>query len=106
HIWFCETGTSFSEGTHVQAIDHKTQRVNGVTYTESITTGPADVRKAHDVVVLSKGPGKRSATELAIFGRMTRLISASVIQHWDLRGKVTFFVDRFSDPRARLCRAA
>jgi 6-phosphogluconolactonase/glucosamine-6-phosphate isomerase/deaminase len=100
HVWFCETGTPFDRGTHVQAIDAHTQHVNGVTYGASITTGPLDVRQAREVVMLSKGPAKRSATELAIFGKMGPRASATIIQHPDLKGKVTFLVDQGSDPRA------
>ncbi|HCS78292.1 TPA: hypothetical protein DIV55_00955 [Patescibacteria group bacterium] len=98
HIGFNESGTSFSDQTHVALLDPITVQRDrdrgGEGFSEAITQGPANIFAARDIMLIAYGAGKGLALRQALTGEISESCVASGLRLPGVGSKVTLFIDK------------
>ena len=87
HIGFNEPADTFVEQTHVVALHESTIRANARFFESidevprsAITMGIGSIVRARKILLIANGPAKKEILEKAIYGPVTPLIQASILQ--------------------------
>ena len=97
HIAFNEPGTSFDSLTHLVELSDNTRTVNSRFFgsidevpTHAICMGMRTIMNARNIILIALGKNKAEAVRNTIYGNITPLCPASVLQ---LHPNVTIFAD-------------
>lgn len=87
HIGFNEPNGSFDKTTHLVELKEETIRANARFFDseaevprKAVTMGIKSIMQAHKIVLLASGTGKAEILEKALFGPVTPLVPASILQ--------------------------
>lgn len=87
HIGFNEPGTSFTERTHVVALEESTREANARFFpsladvpTKAITMGIGTIMEAKQIVLLVQGDHKAEILQEIVHGGVTENVPASILQ--------------------------
>ena len=87
HIGFNEPSDTFLEQTHMVALHESTIRANARFFESidevprsAITMGIGSIVRARKILLIANGPAKKEILEKAIYGPVTPLIQASILQ--------------------------
>lgn len=87
HIGFNEPGDSFEKTTHPVALREETLRANARFFSseaevprKAVTMGIKSIMQARKIVLMASGAGKAEILERALFGPVTPLVPASILQ--------------------------
>ena len=92
HIGFNEPDNCFTKETHVVLLDESTIEANSRFFeskkdvpTSAITMGMGSIMGAKKILLIANGKNKKEILEKALFGKITPLVPASILQlHKDL----------------------
>lgn len=90
HIGFNEPADKFSEGTNVVNLTETTINANARFFeriedvpTKAITMGVKSIMDAKKIILIASGQGKKDIVEKAVYGEVTPMVPASILQKHD-----------------------